>query len=143
MVRVKDRKLSIIGLVWAIFLLIWGLVYLSLVTFGEPSIDMTIFWIFYIVVFLPSFTSIGSKRVRLYSVVKQKQIIKAKGVTIMSESLSQFIGKSCVITTIQGAYLKGIVESIENNWVTLKSENKKNEKTKMVNVEYIINIDER
>ena len=77
---------------------------------------------------------------------KQRQIIKLiqknkqKGLGAMSETFERFIGKECVITTMN-ATITGVVGAIEDNWIIQRS-NGGESSGDMVNVDYISRIRE-
>jgi hypothetical protein len=61
-----------------------------------------------------------------------------KGKSIMNEAIKSFIGKDCVITTLNTT-ITGVVESIEDNWVSIKPENGGSE---IVNIDHVSRIRE-
>ena len=67
---------------------------------------------------------------------------KRKGVTVMSESLRSFVGKSCVISTAGASsqQLKGVVLEIDGSWMTVKTGKMDKEIIHKINADYIIKI---
>jgi hypothetical protein len=59
----------------------------------------------------------------------------------MSKAFEKFVGKDCIITTMNGT-IKGIVESIDDNWIVIKSNESIADSRDMVNVDYISRIRE-
>ena len=56
----------------------------------------------------------------------------------MNSIFEQFLNKECLVYTVNGNYMEGILISAENGWLTLKSF--KNEDIQAVNCEYITRI---
>jgi len=70
-------------------------------------------------------------------VLRIRKIQRAKGLKIMSEAINNYIGKECIITTMN-ANIIGVVESVEDSWLTIKAKNG----NEIVNVDYISRIRE-
>jgi len=56
----------------------------------------------------------------------------------MNEAIKKFIGKECIITTMNES-VTGMVESIEDNWISVTSAKSKAE---IINIDYISHIKE-
>ena len=63
----------------------------------------------------------------------------------MNESLQQFIGKQCTImlSGMGGSSTKGIVKSVDGNWLAVDTGKDGAEKISMVNADYIIRIQQK
>ncbi|MDR0920183.1 MAG: hypothetical protein LBM93_13210 [Oscillospiraceae bacterium] len=59
----------------------------------------------------------------------------------MNETVKKFIGKDCLINTVNST-VDGVIESVEDNWVFLKVSEKYNSTLDMINIEYISRIRE-
>jgi hypothetical protein len=53
----------------------------------------------------------------------------------MNEAIKSFIGKECIIT-MMNATITGVVESVEDNWITVHS-TKKSGSNEIINIDYI------
>ena len=60
----------------------------------------------------------------------------------MSEIIKRFIGKDCIITTMN-ATIVAKIEAVEDNWIIVSSDKKGSGGTDVVNIEYISRITER
>ena len=65
---------------------------------------------------------------------------RQKGLSKMSEMIQNFIGKECIITTMN-ASVTGKIESAEGGWIKIRALDK-NANTEIINVDYIIRIQE-
>ncbi|MDR0838015.1 MAG: hypothetical protein LBN99_00060 [Oscillospiraceae bacterium] len=99
----------------------------------------------WLIIFLPLFLVLWEEYIRGQR-EKQKKIlhfIKQKrlgGRIIMSESISKFIGKDCIITTMN-ATITGVLESVDGNWLNIRRASKGSE-AEIVNVDYVSQIRE-
>lgn len=67
-----------------------------------------------------------------------KRISKRKeGIEKMNELIKNFIGKECIVYTLQ-SQVTGIIEKVEDNWISIK----KDDNIEIVNIEYINRIRE-
>lgn len=55
----------------------------------------------------------------------------------MSDMIKSFIGKECIIYTLQGQ-VSGIIDTMEDNWITVK----RMDSVEIINIEYINRIRE-
>lgn len=55
----------------------------------------------------------------------------------MNELIKNFIGKECIVYTLQ-SQVTGIIEKVEDNWISIK----KDDNIEIVNIEYINRIRE-
>ena len=58
----------------------------------------------------------------------------------MNKLVLNYIGKECLIYTINNSNIAGTVEAVEDNWVTVRSFDGQN--TEAVNIEYVTRIRE-
>ena len=56
----------------------------------------------------------------------------------MNEAIKTHIGKDCVITTLN-ANIKGVIESVDDNWITVKKANKEGS-VELVNADHVSRI---
>jgi ferredoxin-fold anticodon binding domain-containing protein len=56
----------------------------------------------------------------------------------MGEAVKKLIGKECIITTGVGSSVVGIIESVEDSWVVLRSKGN----LEMINLDYVSRIRE-
>ena len=104
--------------------------------------DNTAVWI---CCFLPIFIVIWmeyeylrrEKQKRILSVIQKN---RKKGFEFMSEAFKKFIGKECIITTMNSAVV-GIVEEIMDNWILIRKNSGAG--GDMINADYIIRIQEK
>ena len=78
--------------------------------------------------------------------VKQQHILKIKkgkkkGGGFMNEIIKKFTGKECIITTINES-VTGLIESVEDNWITVSQIGNSSGGTEIINVDYISRIRE-
>ena len=59
----------------------------------------------------------------------------------MSAALKRFIGKDCIITTMNSS-ITGTVESLEDNWLSIRQKSNLGDEGNLVNVDYISQIRE-
>ncbi len=77
------------------------------------------------------------KLARLQQIIKKRKT--SKGAKIMNELLQKYIGKECLVYTIN-TQLAGVVASVENGWLRLEDPKAGDEE--LVNLDYIIRIRE-
>ena len=70
---------------------------------------------------------------------KIKKQNREKGIKIMNESVKGFIGKECIVSTMTANYV-GSIESVEDNWITVKS---KKGRIEVINLDHISRIREK
>lgn len=73
-------------------------------------------------------------------IINKIKINRKKGSDTMNEAIKSFIGKECIITTINDNVI-GVMESVEDNWIIVRSTNKNGSK-EIVNVDYVSCIQE-
>ena len=66
--------------------------------------------------------------------IKKKRM---EGNEIMNEAIKNHIGKECIITTLN-ANIKGVIESVDDNWITVKKANK--DSVELVNADHVSRI---
>lgn len=94
----------------------------------------------WIAIFLPIWIGIivnlnNKKELQKSIIFKLKK--KREELRMSNEVIKKFIGKDCIITTFQ-TQINGVIETIEENWVILRVE----DKTEIVNIDYISRIRE-
>ena len=93
--------------------------------------------------FLPLFIVIWMEYENLRK-EKQRRILgliqknRKRGLEIMSEAFKKFIGKECIITTMNSSVV-GVVEETLDNWILIRKGKGADD---MINVDYIIRIQE-
>jgi hypothetical protein len=105
-------------------------------------LDITI----WICVFLPIFIVLitqheTQKREKQRFVLKAIKAHKKKGGADMSEIIKKFVGKECIITTMN-ENVTGKVETVEDNWIVLSPLGGKMDSSEIINIEYISRIRE-
>jgi hypothetical protein len=100
------------------------------------------FWywipIFLFVIILFYLDKRKAKQRRILSLIRNKH---KGGVKIMNNSFEKFVGKDCIITTMNGT-IKGVVESIEDSWIVIRTNDSVTDTIDMVSVDYISRIRE-
>lgn len=102
-------------------------------------------WI-WIVCFLPLFIVLWTEHENTRK-EKQRRVLqiiqknKEKGTKQMYETCKKFIGKECVITTMNATIL-ATVEAVEDKWLLLRAEGNAAGEGDMVNIDYVIRIRE-
>ncbi|MCL2513529.1 MAG: hypothetical protein FWF08_06470 [Oscillospiraceae bacterium] len=99
--------------------------------------DFPIWWMCFFPLFIILLTEYTHRREetqrRILNIIKSK---RRKGFVIMNEAIKSFIGKKCHITTMN-ATVTGVVESIQDNWLTVRNAKKGDE---IINIDYISRI---
>lgn len=62
---------------------------------------------------------------------------RKEGQTMSNEIISSYIGKECILYTFQ-TQVTGIIESIQENWITIRVE----DKLELINIDYVTRIRE-
>jgi len=70
--------------------------------------------------------------------IKKIKIKRIEGNEIMNEAIKIHIGKNCIITTLN-ANIKGVIESVEGNWIIVKKANKEGS-VELVNADHVSRI---
>lgn len=65
---------------------------------------------------------------------------KRKGANKMNEIVQNFIGKECLIYTMNGTSIEGIPETVKDGWMTVRSFD--GSSTEAVNLEYVTRVRE-
>ena len=95
------------------------------------------YYIVFIVLFFIIIMNRKKKR-RNAAVIMQR---RKKGKKIMGEIIKEFVGKEVIIYTISdSASIQGTVESVNDNWVTVKGFD--SGEAQVVNLEYVIRVRE-
>ena len=100
----------------------------------------------WIAIFLPLLIVLWSdfenrRKERQRMVIKQKQRNRKGGIATMSDILKRFIGKDCLITTMNTT-VTGVVEAVEDNWLIFRKPENGGSDNDMVNVDYVSRIRE-
>ena len=92
--------------------------------------------ILFLLVILPA---IRSRRIAAaYHHIRKK---RRNGVNIMNKIVMDYVGKECLVYTISGSeVVTGVVETVEDGWITVRSFDGKT--TEAVNAEYVTRIKE-
>ena len=90
-----------------------------------------------IIIFCIVLPSIRSRNAAAYHHIRKK---RRKEVSVMNKIVMDYVGKECLIYTINNAYVEGVIESAEDGWIVVRSF--KGNTTEAVNVEYITRIKE-
>ena len=99
----------------------------------------------WIIIFLPIFIALWieyehlrqEKQRRILYTIKQN---REKGSGRMSEVIKKYIGKDCIITTMNTT-VTGVVEAVEDNWITIQPKDA-SRGSEIVNIDYISRIRE-
>lgn len=75
------------------------------------------------------------KKVRRVCRIRRRK----RGRISMNELVQRFIGKQCQIYTENGSTLLGVVETVEGNWVSVRTK----AGTELVNLDYVSRIKEK
>jgi hypothetical protein len=97
--------------------------------------------IIWVCVFLPLILFIFDNRKKGLQQTIINTIRKKKGTKIMDNAIKAFIGKECIIYTIS-SQVAGVIESVDDGWVTVRPANKENAAPEIVNTDYISHIRE-
>ena len=94
----------------------------------------------WICIFVPIFMvlmmqSIGRKKQKQQNIIKA---LKMKGGFEMSEAVKRFIGKDCIITTMN-ENVTGVIEAVEDDWIVVKS---KSNNAEIIKIDYISRVQE-
>ena len=97
----------------------------------------TAIWIY---VFLPLFLVLftlyqTNKKKKQLSALKIIKTHKRKGGFNMSETVKRFVGKECIITTMNET-VTGVIESVEDNWIVVAT-GKNATNTEIISIDYI------
>ena len=94
------------------------------------------FTVVFILIILPS---IRSRQIAVaYHHIRKKH--KKKEIIAMNKIVMDYIGKECLVYTINNTSVSGVVESVEDSWVTIRSFD--GQSTEAVNIEYVTRIRE-
>lgn len=72
------------------------------------------------------------KKIAMTKIRKRKE-----GQTMNNEIIKSYIGKECILYTFQ-TQVSGIIESVEENWISIRVENK----LELINIDYVTRIRE-
>ena len=97
----------------------------------------------WICVFLPLFIAVfvtqkEKKKQHIFKIFKMR---KKRGGFNMNELIKKFIGKECIITTMNES-VTGIVESVEDNWIEVSPIKKNKIGSEIISLDYISRIRE-
>ena len=100
----------------------------------------------WICIFLPLFIIFftehqAKKRIKQTQILKKIKIHRKKGDTNMSEVVKRFIGKKCIIKTMNES-VTGVIEAIEDNWIVVLPAQKNIIGTEVICIDYISRIQE-
>lgn len=95
------------------------------------------YFVIYFILIMFLISTRRKKRVNAALAVKK---LRKKGAVTMSEIVSRYLDKLCIIYTLNGDPIQGTVVEIKDNWVVVKPETV--EETEIINVEYITRIRE-
>jgi hypothetical protein len=109
---------------------------------GGGDVDTAV----WICIFLPIFVVlyyeyIERRAERQRHILKRMRAHKMKGGVDMGEVISQFIGRECIISTMN-TNVTGIIESVEDGWIVLKSTEGKKGGLEILSIEYVSRIRE-
>jgi len=83
---------------------------------------------------------VNLKKEKQRRILNIKKLNRMKGHDIMNESIKNFIGKECIVTTMN-ASVTGVIDSAEESWITL-SRSGKSDGSEIINIDYISRIQE-
>ena len=69
------------------------------------------------------------------SIVRKKRMI-IRGDGYMNELIKKYLGQECTVLTFEGQQVKGVIEKVEGNWVSVISA----KKSQMINADFISRI---
>jgi len=99
----------------------------------------------WICVFLPLFiillTMDNKKKLKKQHILKILGRYKKKGDINMNEIIKKFIGKTCIITTMNET-ITGKVETVEDNWIAISNDKKDTGLSELIKIDYISRIRE-
>lgn len=81
------------------------------------------------------------KREKQLHILRTIKSHKKKGGVDISEVIKRFIGKECIITTMNENAI-GMVEAVEDNWIIVSSIESRTGGTEIINIDYISHIRE-
>jgi hypothetical protein len=93
----------------------------------------------WIAIFLPiiivTISGLKNKRLMMRNKVRKKRLPN-RGDGHMNELIKDYVGKECTVLTFEGGQVKGIIEKLEGNWISVTTAKKK----QMINTDFISRI---
>jgi len=96
---------------------------------GTFSVFICLFFVF-IIIFL------DQRNQQLGAYVLRRK--RRKGIKSMNQAITSYIGARCAVTTMSGTTVTGMVEAVDENWITLRR--REDQPTEAINLDFVTRI---